>query len=117
MLLLSVLLVASLQHITDTTSTYDVVSNGSNNGSNAKSLEYYLNNSSKYFSSFTQLVFKPGEHYLISDLIIQNVISFSMIGEGSCKISCVLYSSIIVFNVTNFTVKNINFEYCNKNHS
>ena len=115
--LLSVLLVVSLQHITNGIITYDVVSNGSNNGSNIKSLDYYLNNTSKYFSSFTQLVFKPGKHYLNADIIVQNVISFSMLGEGSCKVSCILYSSIMLFNVTDFTLENINFENCNKNHS
>ena len=68
-----------------------------------------LNNTSKYFASFTQLVFKPGKHYLNNDLIVQNVINFSMTGKGFCKISCVLYSSIMLFNVTNFTLENIDF--------
>ena len=108
MYLLSVLLVfVSLQHITNGNNTYHV----------NRSLKYYLNNTSKYFASFTQLMFKPGKHYLNDDLIVQNVINFSMTGEGVCEITCTLYSSILLSNVTNFTLENINFVNCNKNHS
>ena len=118
MLLLSLLLVVSLQHIITATNIYYVASNNSSNhGSDTESLEYYLNNTRKYLSSNSQLHFKPGQYYLNVDLIVQNVISFSMIGEGSCKVSCVLYSSIMLVNVTNFTLENINFKNCNKNHS
>ena len=54
------------------------------NGSGTESLQYYLNNTNKYFSSNSQLIFESGEYYLDVDLIIQNVTKFSIICKRSC---------------------------------
>ena len=86
------------------------------NGSYAESLKHYLDNTS-YFTSDSQLQFKPGEYYLNADLVIQNINNFLLIGESYCKITCVSQVSIKIFNVKNFTLENIKFENCNKNHS
>ena len=80
-----------------------------------ESLEHYCN-ISKYFTSHSQLKFMPGQYFLNDDLVIQNLTNFSLIGEN-CIIRCTSHASVIIFKVTNFTLENINFEDCNKNHS
>ena len=84
-------------------------------GSGTESLQYYLNNTSKYLLSNSQLLFEPGEYYLDVDLIIKNVNQISLICKRSCKINCTLFTSIMILNVTNFS--NIGFKNCNKNQS
>ena len=85
----------------------------------AEYLEYYMLNSSKYFSSYSTLNFKMGKYYLNTDLVIQNITNVTMIGEGEqfCVIRCASSVSIIIFNVTNFSLKNITFVNCNANYS
>ena len=114
MLFISLLLVAaSVQHIIMATNSYKVRANGSD----TESLEYYLNNTNKYFLPNRQLHFQPGIYYLNVDIVIENITNFSFIGEDSCKIRCTSNVSIVILNVSNFTLENINFENCNKNHS
>lgn len=111
-----ILLVASLQYNTTVAKVYYVRASGST--SNKESLDHYLNNAGEYFSSYSQLRFKPGKYYLnTNNLVIQNVRNFALIGESPCYITCISYSSVIIYNVTKFTLKNINFQNCNKNHS
>ena len=102
-----------MQCIITDTKLYQVAANGSD----TESIEYYLKNTRKYFSSNSQLRFKPGEYYLSSDLVIKNVINFSLTGESFCKITCALYSSVVILNVTNLLLDNITFKNCNKNFS
>ena len=112
MFIKSVLFVASLQYI--------VAANNcqvSHNGNDSESLEHYISNNVKYFISNSQLQFKSRECYLTSDLVIQNINNFSLIGESSCKVTCASYVSILIFNVTHFKLENINFVNCNKNYS
>ena len=114
MLFISLLLVAaSAQHIVRATNSYKVRTNGSD----TESLEYYLNNTNEYFLPNHQLHFQPGIYYLNVDIVIENITNFSLIGEDPCKIRCTSYVSIMILNVSNFTLENINFENCNKNHS
>ena len=114
MLFISLLLVtASVQHIVMATNSYKVRANGSD----TESLEYYLNNKGKYFLPNHQLHFQPGIYYLNVDIVIENIANFSFIGEDHCIIRCTSYVSIMILNVSNFTLENINFENCNKNHS
>ena len=114
MLLISLLLVAAtVQHILMSTNSYKVRANGSD----TENLEYYLNNTSNYFLSNHQINFQPGIYNLNVDIVIENITNFSFIGEGLCKIRCSSNVSIMILNVSNFTLENINFENCNKNHS
>ena len=110
------LLVASLLLLHTTNAVvYNVKSdedysiNSSGDSQSEEYLEYYLQNSSKYFSSFSQLNFKMGLHYLNTDLVIQNATNVTMIGEGEqfTTIRCASFVSIIIIDVTNFTLKNI----------
>ena len=89
----------------------------SSNCSHSESLEHYLNNTNKYFTSKCQLILKPGKYFLNADLVIQHVSDFSLIGESFCKITCVPHVSIRIFNVKNFKLENITFVNCGKNHS
>ena len=105
-----------------TTTVYNVLPNDNDSNSfnksdirSGESLEHYCN-ISKYFTSHSQLKFMPGQYFLNDDLVIQNLTNFSFIGEN-CNIRCTSHASIIIFNVTTFTLKNIYFENCIKNHS
>ena len=115
MLLISVLLAASLQSsiIIIAVNNFQVTANYSD----AESLEYYLNNTSKYFVSNNRLKVQPGMYSLNVDLIIENSTNFSLICEGSCNITCIAYTSVLISNVTNLSLRNFNFKNCNKNHS
>ena len=113
--------VALLLHIT-TAKVYNVTPDDGdfinyNNTKSAKSLEYYLKNTSKYFSSDSQFHFKMGHHYLNTDLVIQNVTNVTLTGESLCIIRCTLHVKIIIFNVTDFRLENITFENCSANYS
>ena len=91
----------------------------SGDSQSAEYLEYYLQNSSKYFSSYSQLNFKMGLHYLNTDLVIQNATNVTMIGEGEqfSTIRCTSFVRIIIFNVANFRLENITLDNCNANYS
>ena len=110
---------ASLLTVT-TATVYNVLPNDNDSFNKSdtrseESLEHYCN-ISEYFTSHYQLKFMPGQHFLNDDLVIQNLTNFSLIGEN-CNIRCTSHASIIIFNVTSFTLENISFENCNKNHS
>ena len=81
------------------------------------SLEYYLKDTSKYFSSDSQLHFKMGYHYLNTDLVIQNITNVTLTGESLCVIRCTSNVNIIVFNVTDFSLENSTFKNCSSNYS
>ena len=114
--------VTLLLHITMATLYYvkpdhsDFINNR-NDTESAMSLEYYLMNTSKYFSSNSQFHFKMGHHYLNSDLVIQNVTNVTLTGESLCIIRCTSHVSIIILNVTNFRLESITFENCSANYS
>ena len=87
------------------------------NNENTNSLSYYLNNTSKYFTSDSQLNFKPGNHYLNTDLVIQNATNVKLTGENLSIIICTSHINIIILNVTNLTLNNINFKNCGDSYS
>ena len=90
----------------------------STNGNEAtQSLQFYLKNASKYFSSDSHFYFKVGHHDLNIDLVIQNVTNVRLTGESLSIIRCTSHVSIIILNVTNFTMGNITFENCSTNCS
>ena len=82
------------------------------------SLQYYLNNTSKYFVSHNQFHFMQGQYYINNDLIIKDIDNFTITGPtvGQCNIICTSPASIIVMNVNNSKFQNINLINCIKNH-
>ena len=114
MFFILVILSVSLQYTANATNILHVSTTGIDD---TETLEYYLNNTREYFVSDTKLQFKSGNYELNDDLVVQNVINFSMVGEYSCKIICFSPVNIKIFRVKNFTLENINFENCNNNYS
>ena len=82
----------------------------------------YLPNLTENFASNTQLYFLPGLHHLSTDLIIQDVNNFSLIGSitstatPSTVIQCALSVGIVMANITNLTVKNVVIQKCKKDY-
>ena len=81
-------------------------------------LQRYLLNTTKYFTSNTQLLFLPGLHHLHTDLIIQNVHNISLIGSTTngttpdTVIQCNSSVGIVMTNITNLIVTNITVRSC-----
>lgn len=87
---------------------------------NTFSLKHYLSNTSKYFASHSQLLFRPGNYYLNNDIIIRNASHFSFAGSinnGSLSttITCTSLAGIVVINSSNIIIANIVMKKCN-NH-
>ena len=85
--------------------------------SNSNTLKHYLDNPKKYFTSYSQLIFFPGEYQLDVDLVFENIKIFTMTAIESCKIYCSSNVSFLVINVTKFEVQNISLINCGKNHT
>ena len=81
-------------------------------------LQHYVLNVSKYFTSNTQLLLLPGQHYLYSDLTIENVHNFSLIGSATEYIPAnIVYCNssdqgMLITNSTAITVKNLVITKC-----
>jgi len=80
-------------------------------------LQHYLLNTTKYFTSNTQLLFLPEIHHLHTDLIIQNVHNFSLIGNTNnatqdVVIHCDELVGAIFVNISNLAVRSITMEGC-----
>ena len=71
-------------------------------------LQYYINNSLKYFTSHTQLQFLAGTHYQYSKLVVQNVTNISLLGSQTTVIYS-QYATILMYFVNNITISNIMF--------
>ena len=73
-------------------------------------LQYYMLDVTKYFTSNTQLLFLPGEHHLNTDLTIKDVHNISLIGNFASNrrsiIKILKNAAIKVFNSSMVTVKN-----------
>ena len=76
---------------------------------NTFTLRYYLNNTSKYFTSHNQLHFLPGQYYINSDLIFKEINNFTITGHGinQSVIICSSPAGIIVVFASSFTIQNI----------
>ena len=72
-------------------------------------LQYYLLNTSKYFTSNTQLHFLQGNFYINDDIVIDSLHNFSLVGSGvnNTLIECSTPSLIAIINCTNTVIKNI----------
>ena len=90
---------------------------------NTYTLQHYLNNTNKYFTSNTQLHFLPGQYYLNTDLIIQGVSNFSLIGNRineiiNTVINCnASPAGIVLVDSSNITVANIVMNECVNNYT
>ena len=119
----SLLLVASLLHITTSTVYYVTPDNHYHPISdNTHTLQHYLNNTNKYFTSNTQLHFLPGQYYLNNDLIIQGVTNFSLIGNRTNEvintvINCTLPAAVVVVDSSNIVIANIVMNECGNDYT
>ena len=88
---------------------------------NTYTLQHYLNNTNKYFTSNTQLHFLPGQYCLNNDLIIQGVSNFSLIGNRTNEvintvINCTSPAGIVVVNSSNIVITNIVMKECGNDY-
>ena len=116
---LLLLFFAIIHNVTST--TYYVIPHDDNDSSYDKgrdyfSLQHYLNNTSDYFVSHNQFHFIPGQYYISDDLIFKNINNFSLIGTDQCVITCTSPASVLMINVTSFTIHNIKLMNCIKSH-
>ena len=112
----SVVIFISLLHVITATSVYYVTPNDQshiNNGCpinhECHTLQYYLLNNSKYFTSNTQLHFLQGSFNINADIVIDSLHNFSLVGSGvnNTVIECSTPSLIAIINCTNAVIKNI----------
>ena len=112
------LLVTSLLHSTTSTVYYVMPDDHYHPiNDNTYTLQHYLNNTNKYFTSNTQLHFLPGQYYLNNDLIIQGVSNFSLIGNRTNEvintvINCTSPAGIAVVGSSNIVTANIVMNEC-----
>jgi len=118
--LLLLLLTTLVLHIKTTTAItaalqiYYVTPNNNftlNNYTNT--LQHYLNNSKRYFTSFTQLHFLPGTHFLNDNLIIKHEFNFTLSGNSSVIDCNNKHVGIFIKDVKGFTMHNITIVQCN----
>ena len=88
---------------------------------NTYTLQHYLNNTNKYFTSNTQLHFLPGQYYLNNDLIIQSVSNLSLIGNRTNEvidtvINCTSPAGIAVVSSSNIIIANIVMNECGNDY-
>jgi len=79
---------------------------------NTYTLQHYLKNINKYFTSHTQLQFLPGQYYLNTDLIIQHVSNLSLIGNRineviNSVIKCTSPAGIVVVDSSKIVIANM----------
>ena len=112
----SVAVFISLLHVITATSVYYVTPDDQSHINNDRpidhechTLQYYLLNNSKYFTSNTQLHFLQGSFYINADIVIDNLHNFSLVGSGvdNTIIECSTPSLIAIINCTNTVIKNI----------
>ena len=91
------------------------------NSDNAHTLQYYVNNSDKYFTSHTEIYFKRGQYYLNTDVFLNNITDIVFAGINTCNITFGTLVSVIAYNGSNFKFKNISEHnsnnYASKSHS
>ena len=82
------------------------------------SLQHYLLNTTKYFTTNTQLLFLPGLHHLHTNFIIQNVHNISLIGSTTngttldTVIQCGPSVGIVMKNITSLRIMSMRFQKC-----
>ena len=119
--LLLLLLLSSLLHTT-TGSVYNVTPDDhyypNTTCHHCHNLQHYLLNTTKYFTSNTQLLFLPGLHHLHTDLVIHDFHNISLIGSSTngitpdTVIQCNSSVSIVMTNIINLIVTNVTVRSC-----
>ena len=124
MMLLSplLLILSSLLHTTSSTVYYVIPDDHYTTNNNTYTLQHYLNNANKYFTSHTQLNFLPGQYYLNTDLIIEHVSNLSLIGNRTNEvinsvIKCTSPAGIVVVGSSNIVITNIVMNECGKKYN
>ena len=117
---LLLLITASLLHTTSSTVYYVIPDDHYTTNNNTYTLQHYLNNTNKYFTSHTQLHFLPGQYYLNTDLIIQHVSNLSLIGNRTNEvinsvIKCTSPAGIVVVGSSNIVITNFVMNECGSN--
>ena len=81
------------------------------NSKNTHTIQYYINNFDKYFTSYTQIWFKSGQYYLYSDVFLNNITNIAFTGQGmnTCGITFVAFASVKVCNSSNVKFENLSF--------
>ena len=112
----SVAVFISLLHVITATSVYYVTPDDQSHinydcpiDNECHTLQYYLLNNSKYFTSNTQLHFLQGSFYINADIVIDSLHNFSLVGSDidNTIIECSTPSLIAIINCTNTVIKNI----------
>ena len=114
---LPLLITATLLNTTSSSVYYVIPDDHYTTNNNTFTLQHYLNNVNKYFTSHTQLHFLPGQYYLNTDLIIQHVSNLSLIGNRTNEvinsvIKCTSPAGIVVVGSSNIVIANIVMKEC-----
>ena len=115
-ILLLLLMVMCLAYTTNCV-VYYVVPDNHYLATNNNTLQHYLNNSEKYFTSHTQLVFLPGSHHLHTDLVVQNISNFTLEGIGQKEmpytmIYCTESAQVVINNSHNINLRYLIVSEC-----
>ena len=114
------LLLASLLYSASSTTVYHVVPDNqfSSSNNNTYTLDHYLNNVNKYFTSDTELHFLPGHYNLNTIIFVTSVTNFSIIGEIvngiiSVNILCTSFpSGVVITKSSTLRIIGINLMEC-----
>ncbi|XP_065907497.1 uncharacterized protein [Dysidea avara] len=122
--LLRMLLVSLLLQTTSSAVYYVIPDDHYTSNNNTYTLQHYLNNTNKFFTSHTQLHFLPGKYFLNTDLIIQHVSDLSLIGNRTNEvinsvIKCTSQSpaGIVVVGSSNIVIANIMMNECGSDNA
>ena len=115
--LLLFLVSTSLLQTTSSAVYYVVPDDHYTTDNNSYTLQHYLNNTNKYFTSHTRLYFLPGQYYLNTDLIIQDVRNLSLTGNRTngvinSVIKCTSPAGIVVVGSSNIVIANFAMKEC-----
>ena len=110
------LVLISLLHVITATSVYYVTPDDQSHINNdcpidheCHTLQHYLLNNSKYFTSNTQLHFLQGNFYINANIVIDSLHNFSLVGSGvnNTVIECSTPSLIVITGCVDAVIKNI----------
>ena len=93
---------------------YHVVPDDHYLATNNNILQHYLNNSEKYFTSHTQLVFLPGKHHLHTDLVVQHVVNLTIEGKEmyNTAVYCTTPAHINISNSDGINIRYLDIYKC-----
>ena len=109
-LMLSVLIVMLMCRVNSTHCKEYFVKpdNDEDSSKNVHTLQYYVKNSVKYFTSCTQIWFKPGQYYLTTNIVLSNTNNIAFTGMNPCNITFMAFA-VSVCDSYNVKFENIRF--------